>query len=75
MNISVLSNRNISFLNSSILYRIEEIIKEFLQYLEYSTMEDLGKNIPITETITREDYLEGIKKEVMLIKIKFLRNI
>ena len=70
MNISVLSNRNISFLKSSILYRIEEIIKEFLQYLEYSTMEDLGKNIPITETITREDYLEGIKKEVYANKNK-----
>ena len=65
MNISVLNNRNDTFLFNSILYRIEEIIKEFLQYLEYSTMEDLGENIVKTETFTKEDYLKGIKLEVM----------
>ena len=65
MNISVYSNRNDIFLFNSILYRIEETIREFLQYLEYSTMEDLGQEIVKTETFTREDYLKGIKLEIM----------
>ena len=69
MNISVLNNRNDTFLFNSILYRIEEIIREFLQYLEYSTMETLGQDIVKTETFTREDYLKGIKLEIRNRKI------
>ncbi len=61
MNISVLSNRNSDFLSYSILHRIEEIIKEFLQYLEHSTIEDLGEKNINKETITRDDYYKGIK--------------
>ena len=64
MNISVLSNRNSDFLSYSILHRIEEIIKEFLQYLEHSTIEDLGEKNINKETITRDDYYKGIKEEV-----------
>ena len=64
MNISVLSNRNSDFLSYSILHRIEEIIKEFLQYLEHSTIEDLGEKNINNETITRDDYYKGIKEEV-----------
>ena len=63
MNISVYGNRNDIMLFNSILYRIEQIIKEFLQYLEYSTMGDLGKNFE--QNITKKDYEKKIKLEIL----------
>ena len=69
MNVSVLNNRNDSYFSNSILFRIEQIIKEFLQYLEFSTMEDLGANIPKDGTISKKEFKKRIISEILEKKI------
>ena len=65
MSMSLDINKNGILFFDKTLYTIEEIILEFLQYLEYSTMEEVGDNIKQNEKITREAYLEKINSQIL----------
>ena len=64
MNISLDINRNDLLFFHSSLFIIEEIIKEFLKYLEYSTMEDLGQNLNENGNISLEEFEKAINSEI-----------
>ena len=70
MNISLDINRNDLLFFHSSLFIIEEIIKEFLKYLEYSTMEDLGQNLNENGNISLEEF----EKAIIVVIIIFLHQ-
>jgi hypothetical protein len=69
MDVSINNNRNNEFLKNLTLYIIEEIIHEFLQYLEYFTIEQLGSNINKDESINRKEFEEKLENEIINRKI------
>ena len=68
MDVSINSNRNNEFFKKLTLYTLEEIIYEFLQYLEYFTVEQLGNNINKNENINRKEFEEKLKNEIIINK-------
>ena len=77
MNISVDINSNYSFYYQMILFRIEEIIKEFLQYLEFATMESLGEDVQNNKQSGQENQElgENIPKKEETLKQKYEKAI
>ena len=69
MNISMDINRNELLFYYSTLFIIEEIVNEFLKYLEFSTMEELGQNLPDDGNITLQEYEKEINTEISNKKI------
>ena len=68
MDVSINNNRNNEFYKNLTLYTMEEIIHEFLQHLEYFTVEQLGSNINKNETINRKEFEEKLKNEIIISK-------
>ena len=69
MDVSINTDKNNENINNMILLIIEEIILEFLDYLEYSTIEDFGNENISEEKIKIKEYENNLKNEVVTKKI------
>ena len=67
MNVSINTNRNNENLSNCILLTMEEILQEFMDYLEFANIEGLDDDLEINENISREEY-EYILKNVIINK-------
>ena len=65
MDASINGNRNNKFLKNFTLYLIELIFFEFLNYLEHSTIDELGNNISKDKIIDIDEYENELKKEII----------
>ena len=65
MKLSINNEYNIDFFQNLNLLIIEEIILEFFQYLEFSTIESLEKGLYISGNETRQKYYEKLKNQVL----------
>ena len=65
MDISIITNRNNETLNNLTLLILQEIIHEFLEYLEYATIEGLGNDLIKVDIFTRKGYEDQLKYEII----------
>ena len=66
LDVSINSNRNNENVKNYILLTMEEIIQEFLEYLEYATIEGLGDDINIqNDFLDRKEFENRLKTEVI----------
>ena len=65
MDISINTNRDIEKLTNTILLIIEEIILEFMEYLEFATIEGIDNEINNKEITSRKEYEDRLRNEVI----------
>ena len=68
MDVSINTNRNKENITIFTLLTMLEILNEFMEYLEYSTIEALGENSKLNEILTRKEYEDNLKKELITSK-------
>ena len=65
MEISINDDRNNEAIFNLTLLIMEEIIQEFLQYLEFATIEGLGDSIKDKDFISRKEFENRLKNEII----------
>ena len=65
MEVSINTNRNNENLSKIILLTMEEILQEFIDYLEFANIEGLDDDLKLDENISREEYEYILKNEII----------